>query len=175
VSGNIEDYYVTPHELGYGPFIRFDHDFIGREALEAMTDEPQRRKVTFAWNADDVGEVFRSMFEPGADNYKYIDLPLSNYASSSFDRIEVNGKVVGASMFAGYSYNERTMLSLGIVDPDINIGDEVVLVWGEADGGTKKTTVEPHKQIDIRAVVSLAPYAKAARESYAEGWRTGQT
>ena len=34
VSDNIEDYYVTPYELGYGPFVKFDHDFIGREALE---------------------------------------------------------------------------------------------------------------------------------------------
>ena len=34
VSDNIEDYYLTPYALGYGPFIKFDHDFIGREALE---------------------------------------------------------------------------------------------------------------------------------------------
>jgi vanillate/3-O-methylgallate O-demethylase len=34
VSDNIEDYYVTPWELGYGSFIKFDHDFIGRDALE---------------------------------------------------------------------------------------------------------------------------------------------
>jgi vanillate/3-O-methylgallate O-demethylase len=176
VSDNIEDYYMTPYELGYGPFVRFDHDFIGREALEAMAeamaDRPHRQKVTFAWNADDVAKVFRSMFEPGEDNYKYIDLPLSNYASSSFDRIEHKGRIVGASMFAGYSYNERSMLSLGIVDPDIDIGSEVTLVWGEEDGGTAKTTVEPHRQIELRAVVSPVPYAQPARESYAEGWRT---
>src|SRR5262249_49897359 len=29
VSNNIEDYYMTPYELGYGPFVKFDHDFIG--------------------------------------------------------------------------------------------------------------------------------------------------
>src|SRR5579872_5066675 len=28
-SNNIEDYYVTPFELGYGGFAKFDHDFIG--------------------------------------------------------------------------------------------------------------------------------------------------
>ena len=32
-SDNIEDYYMTPYELGYGPFVKFDHDFIGSEAL----------------------------------------------------------------------------------------------------------------------------------------------
>jgi vanillate/3-O-methylgallate O-demethylase len=173
-SKNIEDYYVNPYEIGYGPFVKFDHDFIGREALQKMADKPQRKKVTFAWNGDDVGKAFRSMFEPGADHYKYIDLPLSNYASASFDKILKDGKIVGASMFAGYSYNERSMLSLGIVDPNVDIGTEVTLVWGEEGGGSKKTTVERHKQVEIRAVVSPVPYSKVARETYAEGWRTGK-
>jgi vanillate/3-O-methylgallate O-demethylase len=171
-SNNIEDYYMTPHALGYGSFIKFDHDFIGREALEKMAGKPQRKKVTFAWTADDVVKVFRSMLEPGEENYKYIDLPLSNYTSASYDQILSGGKVVGFSMFAGYSYNERSMLSLGVVDPDIEIGSEVTLVWGEEGGGSRKTTVERHKQIEIRAIVSPVPYSKAVREEYAAGWRT---
>ena len=156
-SNNIEDYYMTPYELGYGPFVKFDHDFIGREALEKIADKPQRRKVTFAWNADDVVKDFKSMFEPGKEHYKYIDLPLSNYTSASYDRVHVGGKTVGVSMFAGYSYNERSMLSLGVVDPDVAIGNEVTLVWGEEGGGSQKTTVERHKQIEIRAIVSPVP------------------
>lgn len=174
VSDNIEDYYLTPYELGYGPFVKFDHDFIGREALEKIADKPHRRKVTFAWNADDVAKVFRSMMEPGIDHYKYIDLPLSNYASANYDMVTKNGKVVGLSMFSGYSYNERSMLSLGTVDPDIQIGDVLTLVWGEPDGGTEKTTVERHKQIEIRVKVSPVPYSRDARESYADSWRTKQ-
>jgi vanillate/3-O-methylgallate O-demethylase len=175
-SNNIEDYYVTPYEIGYGPFVKFDHDFIGREALEKIADKPHRRKVTFAWNGDDVAKIFASMFtgNDSTDVYKYIDLPLSNYASASFDKITRGGKIVGASMFAGYSYNERSMLSLGIVDPDIETGTEVTLVWGEEGGGTKKTTVERHRQVEIRATVSPVPYSKVVRESYAEGWRTGK-
>src|SRR5690606_23182269 len=171
VSNNIEDYYVTPYEIGYGPFVKFDHDFIGREALEKIADKPHRKKVTFAWNPDDVGKVFRSMFEPGAEHFKYIDLPLSNYASASYDKIMKDGKVVGFSMFAGYSYNERSMLSLGTVDPGVQIGEEVTLVWGEENGGTKKATVERHKQIEIRAIVSPVPYAQVVREQYEGGWR----
>ena len=169
---NIEDYYVTPYEIGYGPFVNFDHDFIGREALETIAELPHRRKVTFAWNADDVGTVLRSMLDPGEPHYKYIDLPLSNFASASFDKVVKGGKIVGASMFAGYSYNERSMLSLGIADPDIEIGDEVTLVWGEEGGGSRKTTVEQHEQIEIRTVVSPTPYSKVARETYAAGWRS---
>jgi vanillate/3-O-methylgallate O-demethylase len=173
-SDNIEDYYMTPHALGYGPFVKFDHDFIGREALEKMAHEPQRKKVSFAWNSDDVTRVFRSMLEPGEVNYKYIDLPLSNYTSASYDRVMLDGNTVGFSMFSGYSYNERTMLSIGSVDPDIKIGDELILVWGEENGGSMKTTVERHKQIGIRVIVSPAPYSRMAREEYAGGWRVAQ-
>ena len=31
ISDDITDYYLTPYDLGYGPFVKFDHDFIGRE------------------------------------------------------------------------------------------------------------------------------------------------
>jgi len=173
VSDNIEDYYMTPYALGYGPFVKFDHDFVGREALEKMAGQSQRKKVTFAWNSADVMKVWASMFEPG-DPCKYIDLPLSNYASASYDSVLSHGKVVGFSMFSGYSYNERTMLSLGVVNPDIEIGTEIKIVWGEPGGGTRKTTVERHRQVEIRAVVSPVPYSKVARESYAKGWRTAR-
>jgi len=175
VSTNIEDYYTTPYDLGYGAFIKFDHDFIGREALEKKAQGPHRKKVTFAWNAEDLLKVWASLLAPGEVNYKFWDIPNCNYASSSFDRIVRGGRTVGLSMFGGYSYNERTALSLGIVDPDIEIGDELTLVWGEENGGTRKTTVEPHRQFGIRVTVSPTPYARAAREGYHEGWRTRGT
>jgi vanillate/3-O-methylgallate O-demethylase len=175
VSNNIEDYYLTPYALGYGPFVRFDHEFIGREALEKKAKQPQRKKVTFAWNADDVLKIFASLLVPGEVNYKYFDFPNSNYASSSYDSVMMGGKVVGYSMFGGYSYNERTVLSLGVVDPNIQIGDVLTLVWGEENGGTKKPTVEPHKQLEIRVRVSPTPYARDARETYHAGWRSRQT
>ncbi len=174
VSDKIEDYYLTPYEMGYGPFIKFDHDFIGREALEAMDPDSQRRKVTLAWNGDDVAKILSSFFV-GDNNYKYFDLPLANYASSSYDSVIAGDNVVGVSMFTGYTYNERTALSLATVDPAVKIGDEVSVVWGEPGGGTDKTTVEPHEQIEVRAIVSPAPYSEVARETYQSGWRTGDS
>ena len=173
-STNVEDYYMSPYALGYGPFVKFDHDFIGREALEKIEGTSQRKKVTFAWNPEDVVKVWASMLEPG-EVYKYLDLPLSNYASASYDKVVRGGKTRGLSMFSGYSYNERSMLSLGVVDPDVEIGTEIKIVWGEAGGGSQKATVERHKQIEVRAVVSPVPYSKVARETYAKGWRTEQT
>ena len=115
------------------------------------------------------------MFEPGQEMYKFIDLPLSNYASASYDKITLHGEKVGFSMFAGYSFNERSMLSLGCIDDDVKDGAEVSLLWGEEGGGSGKTTVERHKQLEIRAVVSPVPYSKVARETYAKGWRTASS
>jgi len=172
VSNNIEDYYTTPYELGYGSFIKFDHDFIGSDALKKMQGKAHRKKVTFAWNAEDVTQVFQSMFQPGQDPYKVIDLPLSNYGSASFDAVMSGGKAVGASMFAGYSYNERSMLSLGIVEEQYaKPGTQLTLLWGEENGGTKKTTVERHKQMQMRVTVGPVPYARDVRETYHAGWR----
>jgi len=174
VSNNIEDYYLTPFALGYGPFIKLDHDFIGREALERQAKEPQRKKVTFAWNAEDVLKIFASLLEPGRENFKYLDFPNCNYASATYDSVMMGGKVVGFSMFGGYSFNERTVLSLGVVDANVQIGDVLTLKWGEEQGGTRKTTVEPHVQLEIRVRVSPTPYSRDAREAYHAGWRTRQ-
>jgi vanillate/3-O-methylgallate O-demethylase len=170
-SDDIEDYYLTPHDLGYWPFVKFDHDFVGREALEAMGDEPPRRKVTLAWNGEDVANAIGTLFQKG-DHAKYIDLPLSNYSTWPNDKVLLNGEHIGVSTFSGYSYNERSMLSLAVVNSDVAIGTEVVLVWGEEDGGSKKPVVERHRQVEIRAIVSPCPYSEVARTSYAEGWRT---
>lgn len=172
-SDDIEDYYVTPYEIGYGSFVKFDHDFIGRQALEAMDPARQRQKVTLAWNGEDVAKIYGSLFDGSETPYKFFDLPLANYASSNYDRVvDGTGKTVGVSMFTGYSWNEKAALSLAIVSPDLQVGDEVRVIWGEENGGTAKTTVERHKQIEVRAIVSPVPYSKVAREDYYEsGWR----
>jgi vanillate/3-O-methylgallate O-demethylase len=170
-SDDIEDYYLTPHDLGYWPFVKFDHDFIGHEALEEIADEPRRRKVTLAWNGEDVAGAMGTMFRTG-DAVKYIDLPLSNYATWPYDKVLHDGEVVGLSTFSGYSYNERAQLSLAVVDVDIEIGTEVTLVWGEEGGGSAKPVVERHVQAELRAIVSPCPYSEVARTSYADGWRS---
>ena len=164
-SDSIEDYYLTPHELGYGSFVKFDHDFTGREALEKMS-EPTRKKVTLAWNGDDVARAMGTMFQKEG-RAKYIDLPLSNYSTWPNDRVMKDGKMVGVSTFSGYSSNESSMLSLAIVDvARSEPGTEVTLVWGEEGGGSAKPVVERHVQTEIRATVSPVPYAEVVRASY---------
>ena len=172
VSDNIEDYYLNPWELGYGSFVKFDHDFIGRDALEKIDPTTQRRKVTLDWNAEDLGKLLTSLLDTESDSTQFFDLPNANYGSSSFDSvIDAGGKVVGASLFTGYSANERRGLSLATVDPDVEVGTEVRVLWGEQPI-SGKTTVQPHKQVAVRAVVSPVPYAVTARAEYHGGWRS---
>lgn len=165
-SDKITDYYLTPYDLGYGPFVKFDHDFIGRAAVEKMVDHQPRKKVTLVWNGDDVARVFGSLFHTG-DISKYIDLPLANYATLPYDKVLKDGKIVGLSTYTGYTYNERAMLSLGIVDvAHAEPGTQVTVVWGEEARGSTKLTVERHAQAEIRATVAAVPYAEVARVAY---------
>ena len=166
VSKNIERYYLTPYDLGYGGFVRFDHEFIGRAALEKLAKKPKRQKVTLVWNGDDVDKVFSRLFHAGKFS-KYIDLPLANYSTLPFDKIVKNGKTVGVSTYTGYSFNERAMLSLACIDvKHAKPGTKVSVVWGEDGGGTKKPTVERHNQATVRATVQPAPYGETARTAY---------
>ena len=171
VSSDIEDYYVNPFELGYGFYIGWKKaDFIGRKALLAMKEQSNRRRVTLEWNPEDVLKVMASAFEEGIP-YKWIDFPQPNYVSSSADMILKDGKMVGMGMFNGYSFNERRILSLAVLDPAIEIGEELTLLWGEPDD-TAKTSAETHRQAEIRVRAAPTPFAKAARDGYAvSSWR----
>jgi vanillate/3-O-methylgallate O-demethylase len=165
-SNDITDYYLTPYELGYGPFVKFDHEFVGRAALEKMADKQTRKKVTLVWNGDDIARVFGSLFHAG-DISKYIDLPLANYSTLPYDKVLKDGKTIGLSTYTGYTYNERAMLSLGIVELAYSEpGTEVTVVWGEEGRGSTKPTVERHQQAQIRATVASVPYAEVARVAY---------
>jgi syringate O-demethylase len=175
VSADIEDYYFTPWDLGYGHLVKFDHDFIGREALEQMAGDDHRQKVTLALNDDDVADAFATMFGE-TEHAKFMDWPSAVYAMHPFDQVTSNGDIIGVSTWIGYTFNEAKMLTLAVVDADYaEPGTEVTFLWGEENGGTSKPTVEPHVQRELRAVVSPVPYVEAVRSSYApESWRAAR-
>ncbi len=171
-SERIEDYYLTPYDLGYGPIVKFDHDFIGRAALEKMAQKPHRKKVTLALNSDDVGRAIATMFQK-TNRAKYFDFPSAVYSTLPHDKVVHGGKTIGISTWCGYSSNEGRMLTLAILDPEFaEPGREVTFVWGEEGGGSSKPSVERHVQTEIRAIVSPCPYSEVARTSYAPGWRS---
>jgi len=165
-SDNIEDYYLSPYDLGYGSMVKFDHDFIGREALEEIAKNPKRTKVTLALNSDDVMKAMGTMLENG-QRAKYFEFPSAVYATWPYDKVTKNGQTIGISTWVGYSSNEGRMLTLAILDNEhAQNGNEVTFVWGEQPGTGSKPNVENHVQVEIRATVAPVPYAGVARETY---------
>lgn len=164
-SSNIEDYYVTPQELGYENIIKYDHDFIGREALESTPIESHRKRVTLVWNRDDLKKVFGSQFGDGP-RYKSLEFPVAYYAFNQFDEVKNEaGELIGLSSHAGYLNPEGELLSLAMLDrKHVEPGTEVVVTWGEPNGGSRKPQVEKHEQTQIRAIVASAPYAPAVQK-----------
>lgn len=160
VSDRIEDYYATPWDHGFGFMLKFDHDFIGREALQKMVPQPHRHKAWLYWRRDDVARVFASLYEPSDRRFKYIDMPAAWYGSMQYDRVEgASGKLIGLSRSAAYTVNVPGWISLCVIDDaDLSYGAEVSLVWGEPDGGSGNPAVERHAQTRIRATLGRKPY-----------------
>lgn len=166
-SDDIDDYLLTPAELDYAKVVRFDHDFHGREALEAMADRPQRTKCSLIWNAQDIAVAMRSLFETDELPAKYIELPKARYGFYQADQVlDRDGGRVGVSMDVGYIPNERAFVSLAAIDAaHAAPGTEVSVLWGESPN-TAKPGVEAHRQVSIRATVAPIPFARAARDDY---------
>ena len=155
-SDRIEDYYVSPWELGYGRSISLGHDFIGRDALLAARDSVQRAKVTLVFDPADAALAIA----PGQD------LALSN------GRYRVESAAAAGGELAGMAYHTASLDPLGAVlalavldkryaDP----GTQVTVSWGEHPGpGTAPDADLGFPR--IRATVAPAPYNEYARTTY---------
>ncbi len=144
----LSDYYRSPIELGWTRNIKLDHQFLGREALEAELAHPRRTIRTLVWNAGDVVDVYASLFQHG-EHYAFMDMPRDQRDYMWADKVTLGEDVVGVSTSRGYSYYFREMLSLCVIEIDYaEIGTEVVVHWGAPDT----------RQKQIRATVAPAPY-----------------
>ena len=155
-SPNIEDYYCTPYELGYGKSISFNHDFIGRDALASKRDNVQRTKVTLVCNPEDVRAVL------GADAREHIGY----YLTYARNRVEADGELAGFTYQTATLDPAGTILSLSLINTQHAApGTEVTVVWGDHPGaGT-----DPDADLgfpSIRAIVAPAPYDAHARTAY---------
>ena len=147
----------TPVEVGWGNMARFDHDFIGRDALEAEIARPRRITRTLRWNHDDVTDVFASMLRDG-EPYKSFDLPYSpqRWPMAYADHVTKDGLDVGWSSGTVYSSHYREFLSHGCIDVSVaDIGTQVAVQWGDHGGAIK----------NIRATVERLPYVAEERNS----------
>jgi vanillate/3-O-methylgallate O-demethylase len=168
-----EDYYRTPYDLGYGRFVGTDHDYTGKDALAAIREsgQPALNKVTLQWNPEDTAGLLTEMLTPGGKDVRALHLPcMADKLAVHYDRITADGTgIAGNSAYTTYTPNERAVLSLALVDPSVQIGDEIIIHWGEAGGGYGDSIVPATDIVEIRAVVSPAPYARVAREDYRKG------
>ena len=166
VSDNVEDYYLTPFDIGYGHIVKFDHDFVGRTALKERAMAPHKHKRTLRWSKDDVVKVFASQLGDG-ERHKFMDMPASHYATCPYDLVSRNGKPAGISHYPVYTSNVRGWISLALLDEDAaEPGTDVTLTWGEPDGGSGKPTVERHVQTEIACTVDACPISITARKDY---------
>ncbi|MEK9736398.1 MAG: hypothetical protein VW239_03655 [Candidatus Nanopelagicales bacterium] len=153
---DIADYYFTPAELGYAHLVKFNHDFVGREALEAMAGGDQRRKVTIALDERDIAAVVESYADRDRLPGKYIDLPRATYSTWQYDTVmNEAGDPIGVSNYPCFSWNERAMLTLGVVESGYAApGTRVSMLWGEPEQGSLSAPwLEPHRQMEIRGTV----------------------
>ena len=144
----IEDWYRSPVELGWGKNLKFDHDFIGRAALEKEVANPKRLIRTLVWNPDDLVDVYASLYREGAP-FDFVEMPRDQRGFMYADKVMIDGKLVGVSTSRGYSFFFRQMLSLCTIDVEhCEPGTEVRVIWGNPG--------RPQKE--IRATVAPAPY-----------------
>ncbi|PSH62120.1 aminomethyltransferase family protein [Phyllobacterium sophorae] len=155
-SDEIRDWYRSPVELGWGKNIKFDHDFIGRAALEEEVANPRRAIRTLVWNSEDIADVYASLYRNDEVPYQFMEMPRDQRGFMYADRVLVDGQDVGVATSRGYSYFFREMLSLCVIDiAHAEVGTDVVVVWGEPGQRQKK----------IRAKVARAPYKNDNRRA----------
>jgi vanillate/3-O-methylgallate O-demethylase len=151
-SDDVEDYYHSPYELGYGRSISFNHDFVGREAVLAAKEQVHRQKVTLVWDPDEVAALFGA--DPGF------------FLSYTKDRVEVGSELVGLSEYTTYLDYAGRIHSIAVVDADHAApGTPVQVVWGEHPGPGTAPDVDLGFS-RIRAVVQPAPFDTFARSEY---------
>lgn len=148
VFDDVAALYRSPVELGWEKSIKFDHDFLGRSALEEEVAHPRRKMVTLVWDSEDVIEVFASLFRSG-EPFEPMEMPRDLLGCMCVDDVLRDGMSIGASTSRCYSHFFRQMLSLCTIDVHSSEpGTKVTVVWGAPRGPQKP----------VRATVAPAPY-----------------
>jgi vanillate/3-O-methylgallate O-demethylase len=154
-SDNIEDYYVSPWELGYGRSISFNHDFIGRDALRATRETAPRTKVTLVLDPADVASVL------GRDHGYYL-----TYARHRVELANDSGDLIGLTHQTATLDTSGTVLALVLINREhATPGTQVTVTWGEHPGAS----AGPDAGLGfpkLRATVAPAPYDAYAATQY---------
>jgi glycine cleavage system aminomethyltransferase T len=159
VGPDAEARFVTPYQVGWGKMVDFNHDFIGKEALQREAEADHWAAVTLVWNEEDVADVVASKYR-GRDVEPYDridDRPFDIYFNLGgepgfayhADWILADGQRIGTSTGRINSVYYRRMISLGFIDKrHAAEGTKLTVLWGRP--GT------PQKE--IRVTVGRYPY-----------------
>ncbi|TAI64741.1 aminomethyltransferase family protein [Bradyrhizobium sp. Leo170] len=155
-GASINDYMMSPFDLGWGKSVKFDHDFTGRVALEREVAEGRsKQRVTLEFDSRDVVDIYASLFR-GGEPYDFMDIPHPQRWVVWADQVLESGRPVGISSTPGYSLYFRRVLAIAFLNPEAaTLGSQVEVVWGTP--GTPQRT--------IRATVHPAPYKKDNRRA----------
>lgn len=171
VGDELEIRFKTPYDVGWGFLVNFNHDFIGKQALEEFSKNPKTKLVTLEWNPDDLGEIFASQFRGrDVEPYESIDdRPVDIYFNCGLsfvyhaDKVMDGNKMIGTSTGRLNSIYYRKMISLGFIDKEYAIeGKELTVIWGRSGIPQKPIRVkvvrtpymnlENNKNIDVEKI-----------------------
>lgn len=162
----------TPVEVGWAWMARFDHDFVGRDALADEMADPKRTIVNLEWNVEDILDIQASYYHDG-EPYKFMEYPCGQMMPAGTHADNVlgpDGTRIGISSGTTYSYYYRTTISQCIIDRDFaEIGTDVIVQWGDYG----------HRIKNVRAKVARYPYLDLPRnegydvDSVEHGWPIG--
>lgn len=119
----------TPFDLAWGRLVNFDHDFIGKAALQRVAQDPPNQLVSLEWRNEDVVDVYASLFSE--EPYTYMEIPREAGGDMTASSVYVGDDLIGCAVSRCYSYWFKKMISLGIVKKEHSEpGTEVVIKWG---------------------------------------------
>lgn len=149
--------YASPFDVGWGNLVNFNHDFIGKAALQAEAAGPHNTLVHLIWDKDDILKVIATYFEEDScdimDMVEDFDYVHSN-RDVHLDAVYDGDKLIGAASGRMLSPKNKEMMSLCVIKEEYAVeGKEVEVLWGTP--GTR--------QMRIKAKVMLAPYVKVCR------------
>lgn len=164
LSGSIprdsELIFRSPIDLGWENLIRFNHEFVGKAALQKELEEHHNTAVHLIWDKASVLNVVAGSMDV-EKQYDTLDLVgdydhIRNNGGMHIDAVYDGSKMIGASSGRMLSPKTREMISICTIDTDYAVeGKEVEILWGNP--GTN--------QVRIKAVVSLFPYIKEGRNA----------
>ena len=147
----------TPVEVRWHNMAKFDHDFIGREAVGHRDRQSEAHNGHVALEPRRRDRHLRVSGTTG-DSYKPVDLPYApqRWPMAHADHVLKNGRRNRLFFRYDLQFALPRVLSLGCIDlQECHIGNDVVVQWGDYGGPIK----------NIRATVQRFPYFADGRNS----------